>query len=153
MKTPTRTFIAIGVFVTLMAACAGDGTGLDANGNPIGSDTTGTMGPSLSVDVQPILTANCAFSGCHGGTAPAQNQNLSAGQTFANVVNVPANEAPVLMRIRPNQPDSSYLVHKIQGTQASVGGSGGRMPLGGAPLSAGEIQTIRDWVAAGAPDN
>lgn len=134
-----------------VAACAGDGTGLDENGNPIGTPPTGTD-VTLSGHVQPIFTANCALSGCHAGGSPALGQNLSSGQTHANVVNVPSQEAPALMRVRPFEPDSSYLVHKIQDTQGSVGGSGLRMPVGGS-LTADQIATIRAWITAGALNN
>jgi hypothetical protein len=103
--------------------------------------------------VQPIFTTNCAVSGCHAGAAPAQGMTLSTGQAFANTVNVASNQVQGLDRIEPNQPDQSYLVHKIQGTQASVGGSGNRMPLGGASLSQADIDTIRDWITAGAQNN
>ncbi len=140
------------VLLFVVAACVGDGTGLDENGNPIGTPPPGDS-VTLSGDVQPILTANCAVSGCHAGTSPAVGQNLSAGQAYAAIVNVPSQEAPDLMRVRPSLPDSSYLVHKIQGTQGSVGGSGGRMPLGGNPLTAEQIATIRAWITAGALDN
>ena len=125
-------------------ACAGDGTGVD-NGNGNGGVVT------LSGDVQPILSQNCTMAGCHSGTSPAQGQNLSTGQTWANTVNVPANES-ALMRILPGKPDLSYLVHKIEGTQA-VSGSGGRMPLGRSPLSQGDIDKIREWIQAGALNN
>lgn len=140
----------------LLTACAGDGTGLDENGNPIGGPPEPPGPPAavtLSGDVQPILTANCTFSGCHAGANAVLGQNLTAGQTFASVVNVPSVEVPSFRRVRPFLPDSSYLVHKIQGTQASVGGSGGRMPLIGGPLTNKEIETIRAWIAAGALDN
>lgn len=149
---------SVGIVVSLtvfLIGCAGDGTGLDANGLPF--DTAGvgppTNGSTLSNDVQPIFSSKCAFSGCHGGTSPQQDQNLSTGLAYSNVVNVPSMEVPSLVRIRPGQPDSSYLIHKINGTQALVGGFGGRMPLGDQPLSAIEIQTIREWVQNGALDN
>ena len=148
----TRTLLA----TLLLAACAGDGTGLDENGNPIGEPPEPPGPPAavtLSADVQPILTANCTFSGCHAGPNAVVGQNLTAGQTFGSVVNVPSVEVPSLRRVRPFLPDSSYLVHKIQGTQASVGGSGGRMPLIGGPLTEEEIETVRAWIAAGALDN
>jgi hypothetical protein len=82
--------------------------------------------------------------------------NLGSGQSFANAVNVPALETAAttgLMRILPGQPDSSYLVHKIEGTHLDVGGSGSRMPLSGCCLSSSQIKTIRDWIAAGAQRN
>lgn len=141
------------VLLCTLAACPGDGTGLDENGNPIGMITPPADTVSLSGDVQPIFTANCAFSGCHAGSSPALGQNLSAGQAYGAIVNVPSQEVPALLRVHPDFPDSSYLVHKIQGTQGSVGGSGGRMPLGGAALTSEDIAIIRAWIAAGAPNN
>jgi len=140
-----QTALAIG-FAGLVA-CAGDGTGPGNQNGP------GNGPPTLSGDVQPILTASCAFSGCHGGASPAQGMSLVAGQTFANTVNVPANELASMDRIEPNQPDQSYLVRKIEGTQAAAGGSGARMPLGGAALSQSDIDTIRGWITAGALNN
>ena len=107
---------------------------------------------TLSGDVQPIFSSNCAFSGCHAGSNPELGLDLSPGQTFGNLVDVPSVQAP-LARVRPLLPDSSYLVHKIQGTQASVGGSGERTPLTGGALTADEIAVIRDWIEAGALDN
>ncbi|UCF18819.1 MAG: hypothetical protein JSU87_12900 [Gemmatimonadota bacterium] len=135
-------------WLILLAAlgCAGDGTGLDGPPN-------GNQEVSFATDVQPIFTASCAFSGCHGGSSPQLGMNLSAGQAYANIVNVASVEVPGLMRIRPDLPDSSYLVHKIQGTQASVGGSGGQMPLSNCCLSTEQIDLIRAWVEDGAPDN
>lgn len=137
------------VLLCVLAACPGDGTGLDQNGNPMDPGESVT----LSSDVQPIFTANCAFANCHAGNDAVLGQNLSAGQAYASIVSVPSAQVPDLFRVHPSFPDSSYLVHKIQGTQGSVGGSGGRMPLGGTPLTTEEIATIRAWVTAGAPNN
>jgi hypothetical protein len=109
-------------------------------------------GTTLSRDVQPIFSANCALSGCHAGATAQLGQNLSTGQTFQSVVNVPSVESG-LLRVKAFEPDSSYLVHKVQGTHLSVGGSGGRMPLIGGPLSRTEIDLIRAWIAEGAQDN
>jgi hypothetical protein len=69
---------------------------------------------------------------------------------YANIVCVAANERPGMMRVRPFEPDSSYLVHKIAGTQGTVGGSGERMPLGGTPLTAAQVSLIRAWITQGA---
>lgn len=134
-------------------ACAGDGTGLDANGHLLGTGAQCQDSVCFERDIQPIFTANCALSGCHAGTSPQQGQNLSQGLAYQSIVNVPANERAGMMRVTPSQPDSSYLVHKVQGTQASVGGSGGQMPLGGTPLSQTQVDLIRAWIAAGAKNN
>ncbi len=153
--------IAAAVLLGSALACAGDGTGLDVNGNPKGSGAECTApaagqctdGTCFTRDIQPILSDNCAVSGCHAGTAPQLGQNLSAGVAYANIVCVPSVELPGMVRVRPFQPDFSYLVRKIQGTQADVGGSGGRMPLGGTPLTQTQIDLIRAWITAGAKNN
>ncbi|QXD16765.1 hypothetical protein GQ464_007455 [Rhodocaloribacter litoris] len=100
--------------------------------------------------VQSIFTSNCAFSGCHAGTFPAQGLNLSAGQAYANIVNVPSQEEPSLDRVEPGDPDRSYLFMKITG---APGIRGERMPLGRPPLSAEQIERIRRWIEAGAPND
>ncbi len=154
IPTPTVAFAIPVVVIALTVACVGDGTGLDENGNLLGTAEPGPVGSvTFSADVQPIFTANCALSGCHAGSAPAMGQNLSEGVAYANIVGVPSREVPALNRIEPDEPDGSYLIHKIQDTQASVGGFGGRMPLGGGALSDDEIAAIRAWVAQGAPNN
>lgn len=48
-----------------------------------------------------------------------------------------------LMRIRRFLSDSSYPVHKIQGTRTSAGGSAGWMPHGRTPLSQQLFALIR----------
>ncbi len=136
------------VFVWMLAgvvACAGEGTA------PPDGDGNGEV--SFSNDVQPIFTASCALSNCHAGASPRQGMNLSAGLAYDNIVNVPSVDVPGLDRIEPGEPDSSYLVHKIQGTQGQVGGVGDRMPLINCCLSAEQIGTIRTWVEQGAPRN
>ncbi len=151
---PTLLLTVACVVILLGMACVGDGTGLDENGNPLGAGESGTVeSVTFSADVQPIFTLNCALSGCHAGSAPAMGQNLSEGMAYANIVGVPSREVPALNRIEPDEPDRSYLIHKIQGTQSSVGGFGGRMPLGGGALADDEIATIRAWVARGALNN
>ncbi|HEX9730177.1 MAG TPA: hypothetical protein VGA37_16905 [Gemmatimonadales bacterium] len=146
-------------WLLVLAGCPGDGTGLDQHGNPLGPDDTlpvDTIPPAamLSADVQPILTANCALSGCHAaaGGGPAQGLNLSDGLAYAGLVDVDAVEAP-MKRVRPFQPDSSYLLHKLNGTAGTVGGIDTRMPLGRAPLSAAQIGIIRAWIQDGAQNN
>lgn len=134
-------------------ACAGNGVGLDEQGNPIDTASQTSDSLSFATRVQPIFTANCAFAGCHAGTSPQEGMNLSGGLAYQNIVNVPSNERAGMMRVTPSQPDSSYLVHKVQGTQGTVGGSGGQMPLGGTPLSTQQVSLIRAWITQGAKNN
>lgn len=136
----------------------------DSAGIILDGDSDGTAGGVFSSNFSvttppPSSNANLTFiqanvftpicSGCHGGPTPSAGMNLTAGQAFANIVNVNSSEVPSLLRIKPGDPDNSYLIRKIEGT-ATVGG---RMPLGGAPLSPTLIQTIRDWISDGALNN
>jgi uncharacterized protein (TIGR03118 family) len=102
-----------------------------------------------------IFTPICSV--CHNGVGSALPgvQNLTAGNTFANVVNVASIEAPTLSRIKPGDPGNSYLVQKIQG---AAGISGSRMPLGCGSvanpcLDAATINLVVTWVNQGALNN
>ena len=119
---------------------------------------TGPSGPTVSFanDVQPVLTNNCATSGCHG--TPIANPGskpmvLVAGQAYDNIVGVTSAQLPTMQRIRAGKPDSSYVIHKLMGTHRTVGGTGQQMPLGRPTLALATIEMIRTWVAAGAPRN
>ncbi len=108
---------------------------------------------TLTNHVQPIFSASCALAGCHTGASPQEGQNLSAGLAWSNTVNVASAQLPTMNRVTPGNPSQSYLVHKIEGTQLSVGGSGVQMPEGGPPLSSQNIAIIRSWITKGALDN
>jgi hypothetical protein len=112
-----------------------------------------TTGVSFSGDVQPVLSG---CTGCHSGASPPQGLSLASGASYGNLADVNAGQVPTMKRVRPFQPDSSYLTHKIQGTQTSVGGRGSRMPLGCAGagcLSDVTINMIRNWILQGAANN
>lgn len=94
-----------------------------------------------------VFTVSCALSGCHTGTAPASNLDLSATVAYANVVGVPAVQRPGLHRVAPGDPERSYLVKKMRG-DADISGS--RMPPGGPYLEA-QVRLVSDWVRRGAP--
>ena len=110
----------------------------------------GGAGATFSQVQSQIFTASCAFSGCHGGSSPAQGMNLTAGSAYSEIVNVPSNQRPTLDRIEPNDPAASYLYLKVTG-DPSIAGS--RMPLGGPPLSQALIDLLRDWIERGAPND
>lgn len=109
---------------------------------------------SLSRDVQPILDRHCVA--CHLYESPQGGLSLEAGDAHGATVGVASSEAP-LPRITPGDPARSYLVHKLRGTQARVGGSGAAMPFnadtGGSGLPREELELIERWIRAGAPDN
>jgi hypothetical protein len=136
-------FLAVTAAVSL-AGCAGDGTGLDANGRPL------PPGPLPNSDFQEIqdtiFTPVCTV--CHSGANAPQGLRLDAGNSYALLVNVASAEVPGTLRVSPGNPNASYLVQKIEGTAAV----GVRMPANGPPyLPQDRIDLVRRWIAAGAP--
>src|SRR4030088_2736669 len=126
-----RPWAALGL-ISCLAGCAGNGKGLDQNGQPIGSPG-GTAGGPITADFQSIqanvFTPIC--SKCHiGGSAP-EGVQLDAAPRDNPLGRVPSAEQPALLRVKPGDPDNSYMVHKIEGL---AGITGGQMPLGLAPL-------------------
>ena len=138
--------LAAAVALVLASCTAGDGTGLDAGGRPL------PPVPAPNDDFQQIqatiFTPVC--SGCHQGANAPQGLRLDAGNSYALLVNVASAEVPGLLRVNPGNPDASYLVQKIQGNAAV----GARMPANGPPfLSQTQIDLVRGWIAAGAPQS
>ena len=119
------------------------------------SSGSGSSTVTLSQLQAQVFTPIC--SGCHSGfgTSLPGVQNLTAGNTFGNIVNVASIEQPSLLRIKPNDPANSYLIRKIQG---APGITGSQMPFGCGSasdpcLDTATINQIIDWVNAGAPNN
>jgi len=96
-----------------------------------------------------IFNNSCAVSNCHAGTTPQANLNLSAGQSYSNLVNVPSQQMPSLQRIEPGNSAESYLIKKLEGN----GIRGQRMPFNQPPLSDDLINKIKLWIDEGAPNN
>jgi len=141
------------VFVSmLIAACGGNGEGLDANGRPLVPGDGGSP-PPLSADFDAIqaniFTPICSV--CHvGGSAP-MGLRLDAANSFNLLVGVPSTEVPSLLRVKPGDPDNSYIIQKLEGHQAV----GQQMPFGCPTtqpcLTTSTIAFIRQWITNGAP--
>jgi hypothetical protein len=110
---------------------------------------------SLSFDIQPILSRNCATSSCHSGDNPPQGMSLDVGRAYAGLVNTPSIEAAAYKRVQPGDPTKSYMIHKLRGTNKTpeVGGSGAQMPKDATPLPEDVIELIELWITQGAGDN
>jgi hypothetical protein len=134
-----------------LAGCAGNGDGLDANGQPPGSGGSGSGGGSggISADFQSIqdnvFTPICTQ--CHIGTSAPEGLQLDSAHSYQLLVGVPSNEKPSLQRIKPGDPDNSYMLQKLEGAPGIVGG---QMPLGQQPLPQSTLTAIRQWIANGA---
>jgi len=130
----------------LIGGCAGNGQGLDANGQPLMPGGAG--GGPLTADFDSIqanvFTPICTV--CHAGADAPHGLRLDAADSYGLLVGVPSAEVPSLLRVKAGDPDNSYLIQKLEG-HAAVGA---RMPLGGPYLSNDVIAVIRQWITAGA---
>lgn len=120
-----------------------DGADDAADDSPAGDDGDGAL--SFAVDILPIIVASC---GCHTGGAPSAGLDLNEDAAFASLQAASTAGIPY---VTPGDSGQSYLVHKLDGTMAEVGGGGARMPMGG-QLADVETDTIVDWIDAGAPE-
>ncbi|HVY83024.1 MAG TPA: TIGR03118 family protein [Steroidobacteraceae bacterium] len=129
----------------------------DAAGNvttsPAVSVTVSNTAPSVTLSQlqTAIFTPRCAF--CHNGSGvalPGVMNLSSAAATFAALVNVQSINEPTLKRVLPGDPDNSYIIHKLEGTNL---GTTSRMPLGGPFLDQPTIEMVRAWITAGAQNN
>ena len=133
-----------------LAACgAGSGEGLDQNGQPLsgGGGAPGGLQPTLASIQDHVFTVNCAVSGCHGGGTAQFGLRLDPGFSAGNLINVPSPRDSNLIRVVPGDPDASFLIQKLQGTQTL----GERMPDGGPYLTTATVNVIRQWIQDGAP--
>lgn len=119
------------------------------------SSTTSTTVVFTWTQISSMFSVQC--SPCHTSSSSGGLTGLGSPATgYANTVNQPAQETlmtTMLDRIEPSDSNASYLMHKLDGTQAGAGGSGSQMPLGGPFLSQGDRDGIRAWINAGAPNN
>lgn len=131
----------------LLAACAGNGQGLNANGEPItpGSSPAAPLTADFQSIQDNIFTPICTR--CHSGAAAPEGLQLDAGHSYALLVGVPSAEVPGDERVKAGDPDSSYLILKLEGTSGIVGA---RMPFGGPYLPQSTIDVIRQWITNGA---
>lgn len=104
---------------------------------------------SFAAAIQPIFTEGCLGNMCHSGARPAADVSLEAGRSHAELVGVPSRCTDGRLLVAPEHPDQSYLVDKVTGIGIC---SGMKMPPR-ASLAASDIDLIRNWICAGAPNN
>jgi hypothetical protein len=94
-----------------------------------------------------VFNLSCVFSACHTGAAPAAEMGLNMG-AYEDIVNVASMQVPAKVRVKPGDPDGSYLMDKLLGKQTV----GEPMPQGGM-LEEQRLDLIRRWILAGAPND
>jgi hypothetical protein len=140
------------VAALITAGCAGNGDGLNSMGQAIGSSSSSSSSggsSAVTADFQSIqdnvFTPIC--SKCHIGASAPEGLQLDAAHSYNLLVGVPSVEESNLLRVKPGDPDDSYMILKIEG---APGIDGGQMPLGETPLPQSTIDAMRLWVTNGA---
>lgn len=117
-------------------------------------------GSSFALLQSTVLTPSCAVSGCHSSPSDATYSQhelvLEASVSYKNLIGVtPKNinaRTDKLLRVLPFKADSSLLFHKLHFEESHHRNDyGNPMPLGGRPVSDGQIEFVRRWIEAGAP--
>lgn len=137
--------------IAALTACGGD----DA---PVNQPPAAALGTFDRIQAQ-VLTPTCTV-GCHTtGSAYATSSGLvlEPGVAWRNLVGAAPRNAAArsdgLLRVKPFKADSSLLYHKLVITEGHHAASyGSIMPLGGEPVYNGQLEYIRRWIEAGAPE-
>lgn len=132
----------------ILAACGGSPPPEPADPPLLGGEPIDPTATFTRVQNE-IFTPSCARLGCHDSLGQQSQMILTAGKSYAQIVNVASVEMPSLKRVAPNDPANSYLYRKATG----AGITGDRMPQNLPPLADGQIRLIRDWIRRGAPND
>ncbi len=95
------------------------------------------MPVSFHVDVAPLFAMHC--NGCHGNAGGLSLRSYAA--TLKG-----GNSGKILIA---GDAERSLLIHFVDGRR----GEAHRMPIGGRPLSARQIENLRRWIDEGAKED
>lgn len=140
----------IGLLFGALSFAIGAGACASSPAAPTSAASGASTAPTLTQIQTQIFDPGC--SSCHTdvGRTPSSGLNLKAGSAFSNLVGVSSVGLAGAVRVIAGNPNSSYLVQKLEGA-ANIAGV--QMPRVGAPLTAAQIKMIRDWITAGALNN
>jgi hypothetical protein len=98
---------------------------------------------SAAVGAERVFVKNCSRAGCHAGSYPPQGLNLDKDHFQRFLIDVPSREVPDRKLVDTKNPEQSYLLMKIKGSEGIVGR---RMPAYAPALGAEEISAVETWV-------
>jgi len=154
----TLAVVAASLICTTLAACGGSGSGGAAN--PVDPPAqpaceSGEAFDSTFAAIQKVVfeRQGCTQQVCHGSGASG-NLDLSPEVAYRNLIEVPSLGGSPLTRVSPGDNDRSYLWLKLAAATlpGTVDIGGAPMPLGLPPLSENELEAVRLWIYAGAPE-
>ncbi len=115
--------------------------GLVSCGGGSGDGTVGTgLTPTLASIQANVFSESCV--GCHTGGGASGGLRLDPGFSAVNLINVASPRDASLIRVVPGNPNASFLIQKLEGTQSL----GDRMPQNGPYLPQSTINVVRQWI-------
>jgi hypothetical protein len=143
--------------VLLAAALTVAAAGCDEKLSDIAGPTP-DLAPTLSSIQREIFnttdaSGRVACIQCHSdnGRVTAGNLVLLEGRSYQQLVGRASSFKPGAVLVMANDPDGSYLIHKVEGRSDIIGQ---RMPRTGGPfLTEGQIRIIRRWIELGAQND
>lgn len=140
------------------AVCLLAVTGATACGGGDGGTNPGGATSTFGVIQSTIFADNC--TSCHSGNssfAVESGLSLDRATAYRNLVGVASHEATAksdgLMRVLPGDAQKSLLYQKlILWDPNHARNYGAPMPLGGQSLTAAQIEFVKKWINAGAPE-
>src|SRR5690554_2098425 len=157
-----RAVLAAGVACVVLAACGGHGSSGFAPGTEPGpcpgpgspACEGGESFASTFEAIQQVIfeKRGCTQDVCHGSGASGALQ-LTRDVAYRNLFEAPSLGSP-LRRVVPGDNDRSYLWLKLAAATrpGTVDIGGAPMPLGLEPLTENELEALRIWIYAGAPE-
>ncbi len=154
--------VLLAASLALVAGCAGDGGGA-AGEQPAPAVRPPPGGPDCAqgesyastfeaIDQVIFERRGCTQSVCHGEAASG-GLDLRGDVAYANLIEVPSTETD-LARIVPGDKSRSYLWLKLAAKTrpGTVEITGAAMPSGLPAISEDELEALRLWIHAGAPE-
>src|SRR4051812_18458540 len=133
-----KNYLTLFFFLAFLSACKYDNLELPVDN---------VAESNYPVDVANILTKKCATSGCHN----TLSRGVAGGLDFSTwdlMFDGGRNGTSVI----PYSTENSYLLYSIN-TDSLLGPTlEPTMPYLGTPLTTSEYNTIKDWIANGAPN-
>ncbi len=123
---------------------------------------------SFATEVMPIFTQSCSSTSCHGIQSSPQGglvlgaelkHGADSASVYGSLVGPMSAQLPTMAFVTPGDPSSSYLMHKLDADQCQFAAQcTGHDCLKPMPYDTGSLatdtrDTIRRWIAQGAPQN
>ena len=99
-----------------------------------------------------VIVPTCAQSFCHEPNPPAAPMTLSAEEAYGELVGTPSSQEPSLLRVKPGDPENSYLLIKLRAVSITDFATT-QMPLNKPALDEETVAEIEGWIARGAPND